>query len=105
AYPLMAAIQSMCARIGRVTGKGLAANIKTAFPPVILLGVVLLRGNDGKGNRSIISSPSRLETKSQSSEISGNADRVSLRNDGKCRLAGFDHQKSRLHELGLGFVL
>ncbi len=33
AFPLMAAIQSMCARIGRVTGKGLAANIKTAFPP------------------------------------------------------------------------
>ena len=42
AYPLMAAIQSICARIGRVTGKGLAANIKTAFPPVILYGVVLL---------------------------------------------------------------
>src|ERR1700686_1974791 len=34
AYPLMAAIQSMCARIGRGTGKGLAANIKTAFPPI-----------------------------------------------------------------------
>ena len=28
AFPLMAAIQSMCARIGRVTGKGLAANVK-----------------------------------------------------------------------------
>jgi Mn2+/Fe2+ NRAMP family transporter len=42
AYPLMAAIQSMCARIGRVTGKGLAANIKDSFPPVVLLGVVLL---------------------------------------------------------------
>lgn len=42
AFPLMAAIQSMCARIGRVTGKGLAANIKTSFPPVILYGVVLL---------------------------------------------------------------
>jgi len=42
AYPLMAAIQSMCARIGRVTGRGLAANIKTSFPPVVLLGVVLL---------------------------------------------------------------
>jgi len=26
AFPLMAAIQSMCALIGRVTGKGLAAN-------------------------------------------------------------------------------
>jgi Mn2+/Fe2+ NRAMP family transporter len=38
----MAAIQSICARIGRVTGKGLAANIKTSFPPIILYGVVLL---------------------------------------------------------------
>jgi len=42
AFPLMAAIQSMCARIGRVTGKGLAANIKTSFPPVVLRAVVLL---------------------------------------------------------------
>jgi len=42
AFPLMAAIQSMCARIGRVTGKGLAANIKTTFHPIVLLGVVLL---------------------------------------------------------------
>lgn len=42
AFPLMAAIQSMCADLGRVTGKGLAANIKLAFPPVVLRGVVLL---------------------------------------------------------------
>ena len=42
AYPLMAAIQAMCARIGRVTGKGLAANVKAAFPPVVLQGMVLL---------------------------------------------------------------
>jgi Mn2+/Fe2+ NRAMP family transporter len=42
AFPLMAAVQSMCARIGRVTGKGLAANIKSAFPPVVLQIVVLL---------------------------------------------------------------
>ena len=42
AFPLMSAIQSICARIGRVTGKGLAANIKTAFPPVVLQAVVLL---------------------------------------------------------------
>ena len=42
AYPLMSAIQSMCAQIGRVTGKGLAANIKIAFPPIVLRGVVLL---------------------------------------------------------------
>jgi len=42
AFPLMAAIQSMCARIGRVTGKGLAANIKTTFPPLVLQAVVFL---------------------------------------------------------------
>ena len=42
AWPLMAAIQSICARIGRVTGKGLAANIKTAFPPIVLRVVVIL---------------------------------------------------------------
>jgi NRAMP (natural resistance-associated macrophage protein)-like metal ion transporter len=42
AFPLMAAIQSMCARIGRVTGKGLAANIKATFPRSVLYGVVLL---------------------------------------------------------------
>src|ERR1700730_8464046 len=42
AFPLMAAMQSMCARIGRVTGKGLAANIKAAFPPIVLQSVVLL---------------------------------------------------------------
>jgi Mn2+/Fe2+ NRAMP family transporter len=39
-FPLMAAIQSLCGRIGRVTGKGLAANIKAAFPPVVLKAVV-----------------------------------------------------------------
>src|SRR5882757_10275108 len=42
AYPLMSAIQSLCARIGRVTGQGLAANIKNSFPPSIVRGVVLL---------------------------------------------------------------
>ncbi len=41
-YPLMSAIQSMCARIGRVTGKGLAANIRAAFPRPVLYGVVVL---------------------------------------------------------------
>jgi Mn2+/Fe2+ NRAMP family transporter len=42
AFPLMAAVQSMCANLGRVTGKGLAANIKNSFPPVVLRAVVLL---------------------------------------------------------------
>ncbi|MES1200818.1 MAG: divalent metal cation transporter [Pseudomonadota bacterium] len=35
-YPLMAAVQSVCARIGRVTGRGLAANMQGVFPkPVV----------------------------------------------------------------------
>lgn len=42
AFPLMAAVQAMCANLGRVTGQGLAANIKRAFPPVVLKGVVFL---------------------------------------------------------------
>jgi len=42
AYPLMAVVQSMCAQIGRVTGKGLAANIKSTFPPIVLKLVVLM---------------------------------------------------------------
>jgi Mn2+/Fe2+ NRAMP family transporter len=42
AYPLMSAVQSMCARLGRVTGKGLAANIKDAFPPSVVRIAVLL---------------------------------------------------------------
>jgi Mn2+/Fe2+ NRAMP family transporter len=41
AYPLMSAIQSMCALIGRTTGRGLAANIEAAFPPAVLKCVVL----------------------------------------------------------------
>jgi len=41
-YPLMSAVQSMCGRIGRVTGKGLAANIKTAFHPAVVRAVVVL---------------------------------------------------------------
>jgi len=41
AYPLMSAIQTLCAYIGRATGRGLAANIRSAFPPVVLKGVVL----------------------------------------------------------------
>jgi NRAMP (natural resistance-associated macrophage protein)-like metal ion transporter len=42
AYPLMAAIQVLCARLGRVTGHGLASNIKTTFPPAVLFLLVLL---------------------------------------------------------------
>jgi NRAMP (natural resistance-associated macrophage protein)-like metal ion transporter len=38
--PLMAAIQVVSARIGHVTGRGLAANIRTAYPRPVVLGVV-----------------------------------------------------------------
>lgn len=38
--PLMTAIQTISARIGYVTGKGLAANIKLRFPRPVLLAVV-----------------------------------------------------------------
>ena len=41
-YPLMAAIQEICARIGRVTGDGLAGNMRRHYPPYLLQGSVLL---------------------------------------------------------------
>jgi NRAMP (natural resistance-associated macrophage protein)-like metal ion transporter len=36
-WPLMAAVQIMCARIGKVTGQGLAGNFKQRFPRWLLL--------------------------------------------------------------------
>ena len=42
AFPLMAAIQSACARIGRVTGKGLAANMMRVMPRWLAAAIVLL---------------------------------------------------------------
>lgn len=41
-YPLLAAIQSISARIGRVTGRGLAANMARVFPRPILIVIVSL---------------------------------------------------------------
>ena len=41
-YPLMAAIQEICARIGRVTGGGLAANLRRHYPKWILYSVLSL---------------------------------------------------------------
>lgn len=41
-FPLMAAVQEMCARIGIVTGRGLAANIKRFFPRWVLVVCTLL---------------------------------------------------------------
>src|SRR5436305_14852534 len=31
-YPLMVAVQAICARVGRVTGQGLALNLRQVFP-------------------------------------------------------------------------
>jgi NRAMP (natural resistance-associated macrophage protein)-like metal ion transporter len=39
-YPLMVAIQMVSARIGCITGRGLAANIKAVFPRPVLYGIV-----------------------------------------------------------------
>src|ERR1700722_3713373 len=41
-YPLMAAIQEVCGRIGRVTGCGLAANLRKNYPKPVLFSVLLL---------------------------------------------------------------
>ncbi|MCL5410657.1 MAG: Nramp family divalent metal transporter [Patescibacteria group bacterium] len=41
-FPLMAGVQEMCARIGLVTGRGLAANIKRYFPKWVLIASTLL---------------------------------------------------------------
>src|SRR6266571_3741377 len=41
-YPLMAAIQEICARIGRVTGGGLAANLRKSYPQPLLYAVLIL---------------------------------------------------------------
>jgi NRAMP (natural resistance-associated macrophage protein)-like metal ion transporter len=40
-WPLMAAVQMMCARIGKVTGQGLAGNFKKRFPKGLLLAFVI----------------------------------------------------------------
>src|SRR6184192_4288315 len=41
-YPLMAGIQVVSARIGRVSGKGLAGNIQQHFPAWLVRGIVAL---------------------------------------------------------------
>jgi NRAMP (natural resistance-associated macrophage protein)-like metal ion transporter len=41
-YPLMAAIQEISARIGRVTGKGIAGNIRDHYPLSLLRAIVAL---------------------------------------------------------------
>src|SRR5205823_4980359 len=41
-YPLMAAMQEVSARIGRVTGGGIAANLRKKYPKWLLYSVVAL---------------------------------------------------------------
>jgi Mn2+/Fe2+ NRAMP family transporter len=41
-YPLMCAIQMISAEIGRVTGKGIAANMRSSYSPFLLYGLVSL---------------------------------------------------------------
>jgi len=42
-WPLMVAVQTMCARIGMVTGQGIAAALRDKFPrPVLLVGAIAL---------------------------------------------------------------
>jgi len=41
-YPLMAAIQEISARVGRVTGCGIAANIRKSYSAWVLYGILAL---------------------------------------------------------------
>ena len=41
-YPLMVSIQMVSARIGRVTGRGLAANLRLNYPQWVAMPLVLL---------------------------------------------------------------
>lgn len=41
-FPLMAAMQEICARLGRITGAGIAANLRKHYPKPLLFGVITL---------------------------------------------------------------
>jgi NRAMP (natural resistance-associated macrophage protein)-like metal ion transporter len=41
-FPLMVAMQEICARLGRITGVGIAANLKKTYPKYVAYSVVLL---------------------------------------------------------------
>ena len=41
-YPFMCAIQEISARIGRITGQGISANIRKAYPRPVVYGIVAL---------------------------------------------------------------
>jgi len=71
-WPLMAAIQEISARIGRVTGHGIAGNIRRYYPPWLLRGIVVLLlaaniinlgadlGAMGEALRLLVGGPPRL---------------------------------------------
>jgi Mn2+/Fe2+ NRAMP family transporter len=71
-YPLMAAIQEISARIGRVTGQGIAGNLRAHFPAALLRAVVALLlvanvinlgadlGAMGEALRLLIGGPTKL---------------------------------------------
>ena len=41
-FPLMAAMQEISARLGRITGAGIAANLRKHYPKPLLFGAVIL---------------------------------------------------------------
>jgi NRAMP (natural resistance-associated macrophage protein)-like metal ion transporter len=41
-FPLMVAIQEICARLGRITGLGVAANLAKCYPQIVVRSLVLL---------------------------------------------------------------
>src|ERR1700735_3826838 len=41
-FPLMSAMQEICARLGRITGAGIAENLRKNYPKPVLYGLVLL---------------------------------------------------------------
>jgi len=41
-FPLMAAMQEICARLGRITGKGIAANLEKVYSNYVAYSIVLL---------------------------------------------------------------
>jgi NRAMP (natural resistance-associated macrophage protein)-like metal ion transporter len=71
-FPLMAAIQEISARIGRVTGEGIAGNIRANYPPWLLRGIVGLLvvaniinlgadlGAMGEATRLLVGGPAHL---------------------------------------------
>ena len=56
-YPLMAAIQEISARIGRVTGRGIAGNIRRYYPRSLLYPLVGWCSSPTRSTSAPISAP------------------------------------------------